>query len=93
MWQSSRTGSVSYERTSIVNVLFTNGITELTAFVLRETAYYNLCPCDLPAEPVLLIRVVSDSLTVADRTVNLLALICTVIRMDLWPSSDAKPQM
>lgn len=84
---------MSYERTSIVNVLFTNGITELTAFVLRETAYHNLCPRDLPAEPVLLIRVVSDSLTVADRTVNLLALICTVIRMDLWPSSDAKPQM
>lgn len=43
-WQPSRTKSVSYECMSIVNVLCTTGITELTAFVLWETAYHNVCP-------------------------------------------------
>lgn len=43
-WQPSRTESASYECLSIVNVLCTTGITELTAFVLRETAYRSLCP-------------------------------------------------
>lgn len=84
---------MSYECTSIVNVLLTTGITELMAFVLQETVYHNVCPCDLPSEPVLLIHVASDSLTVTDPTVDLLALICTAIRMYLYLSSAAKPQM
>lgn len=68
---------------SIVRGLLTTGITEATAFVLRETAYRNLCPRALPAEAVLLIHVESDSLTGRGHTVNLLALICSAIRMDL----------